>query len=241
MRCLNPRVSKAKAAPSSYVSRVSFVGRGGGAVKNLAGFRKQHHTVPDAVNAATSAFLAKLCTAELAEEAEAMFQRTRAAFGYKRAELSLDVASPQAVLTGRDFTFEIGYALDEADPTAFVVTRTLHGLASPEVLERPELDGLFAATFGAIGFTLGKGVSVEAVIDAVEALPRGAALRVDYPSDCRHCVLAVEGVTAQVVCDGSTLEMRFARNGSPRELAREFLAVREAFALTKDRVLAGLL
>lgn len=210
-------------------------------MKNLGGFRKQHHTLPDAVNAATTAFFAKLCAGELAEEGETMFQRVRTAFGYKRAELSLDVATPHAVLTAKDFAFEIDYALSEREPTEFVVTRTLHGLVSPDVLERPALDEIFAAAFGAIVFGLGKGVRVDAVIDAVEELPPGAALQVNYPSSCAHCVLSVDGVAAEVVCDGSTLEMRFPRSGSPRELAREFLAVRAAFALTKNRVLAGLI
>ena len=54
-------------------------------------------------------------------------------------------------------------------------------------------------------------------------------------------MLAVEGVAAAGVCDGATLEMRFPRAGSPREMVTAFLAVRSAFALTKDRVLAGLL
>ena len=43
--------------PSSTVAGLSFIGRGGGAVKTLTGFQKAHHTVPSAVNAATSAFL----------------------------------------------------------------------------------------------------------------------------------------------------------------------------------------
>ncbi|HLP24327.1 MAG TPA: hypothetical protein VK477_01525, partial [Acidobacteriota bacterium] len=114
-------MSKSKTSSASPVSRISFVGRSSGAVKNLGGFRKQHHTLPDAVNAATTAFLAKLCAGELAEEGEAIFQRVRAAFGYKRAELSLDVATPHAVLTARDFVFEIDYALAESETTVTVV------------------------------------------------------------------------------------------------------------------------
>jgi hypothetical protein len=51
----------------------------------------------------------------------------------------------------------------------------------------------------------------------------------------------VEGVNAEVICDGATLEMRFPRAGSPRELMAEFVAVRAAFALTKDKALRGLL
>jgi hypothetical protein len=46
---------------------ILFTGRGGGAVKQLAGFKKSHHSVPDAANATTNAFLGKLCAGELAE------------------------------------------------------------------------------------------------------------------------------------------------------------------------------
>ena len=224
-----------------YVSQVSLLGHGAGAVKNLAGFRKPHHTVPDAVNAVTTAFLGKLCATELAAEGEEYYQRAKTALGYKRADLSLDVTSPTAVLTTKDFALEIAYALETADPAAYRITRTLHSVRDGGLLRREEFDRLFAGAFSAIVFTLVKGVKVEAVIDAVEARPAGDALTVSYPSDCRHCVLAVEGVAAEVVCDGATLEMRFPRAGSPREMIEAFLAVRSAFALTKDAVLAGLL
>ena len=38
--------------PSAIVAGLAFVGRGGGAVKALGGFRKGRHTVPDAASAA---------------------------------------------------------------------------------------------------------------------------------------------------------------------------------------------
>lgn len=226
---------------SSYVAGVSLLGHGSGVVKRLAGFRKQHHTVPDAVNAVTTAFLGKLCVGELTEEAEGYYQRTKVAFGYKRADLALEVASPTAVLTTKDFTLEIAYALEPADPAAYRIARTLHSVRSGELLRVEEFDQLFAGAFTTIVFTLAKGVKVEAVIDAIEARPAGDPLTVRYPSDCRHCVLTVEGVAAEVVCDGATLEMRFPRAGSPREMIEAFLVMRSAFALTKDEVLAGLL
>ena len=197
--------------------------------------------MPDAVNAATSAFLGKLCASELAAEGEQWFQRAKAAFGYKRAELTLEVASPAAVLAAKNFTLEIAYALEAADPGGYSVTHTLHNLSSGELVERPEFDDLFARMFEGMVFGLTKGARVEAVIDAVEAQAGAGGLSVSYPSDCRHCVLAVAGVDAAVVCDGATLEMRFPRPGSPRELVAAFATVRSAFALSKDPVLAGLL
>ncbi|HEY9249940.1 MAG TPA: hypothetical protein VIO38_12450 [Rariglobus sp.] len=231
--------------PRSFISQVSLVGRGGGAFKTLRGFDKARHTVPDAVNNATSGFLARLCTPELSEEAEDFFQRAKAAMNYKRKDVGLDVTSPVAVLGAKDFTLEIAYALETADPSSYAITRTLHSIKNGDLLRVEEFNELFAGQFSAIAFALKKGVRVEAVIDAVEGLEGDAdaegKLRVDYPSDCRDCTLSVAGVAAAVVCDGATLEMRFERSGSPRELVEAFAAVRKAFALTKDRALAGLL
>lgn len=239
--CLTPSMPPAASQSNPFISRISLVGRSSGWVKNLAGFRKQHHTVPDAVNAATVAFLGKLCAGELAEEAERFFQRSKAVFAYKRADLALEVAGPDAVLTAHDFTLELGYALAKADPSTYEVTRTLHSLREGELVRRPEFNELFAALFTGMSFALAKGVKVEAVVDAVEAHNGANGLTVSYPSDCRHCVLLVAGVAAEVICDGATLEMRFPKPGSPAELVETFAAVRSAFAVTKNRVLAGLL
>jgi hypothetical protein len=227
----------------SKISQVRLSGGAGGAVKALRGYDKSRHSVPDAVNAATSGFLARLCAAELAEEAEAMFQRARAALGYKRAGISLEVGAGQATLTTKDFCWELAYALEPADPARYALTRTLHSLRSGDVVRLAEFNALFAGQFDSVVFDLARGVRVEAVIDAVEALDPGAegALTVDYPSDCGRCVLSAPGVAARVECDGATLAMRFARAGSPTECLEQFAALREAFRLSKDRTLAGLI
>ena len=234
-------MSSAADHSAPYIARVEFVGRSGGVVKTLSGFRKAHHTVPDAVNAATTAFLAKLCETEVSEEGETMFQRTREVLGYKRREIALELGPASALLTTPDFNFLLSYALEERAPAHYVVTRTLSHLRGGEVVQREEFDALFAGRFATISFELSSRVRVEEVIDAVEGLEEASGVVVSYPSDCRECVLRVDGIAAEVGCDGARLEMRFARQGSPRELAREFTAVREAFALTKNRVLAGLI
>jgi hypothetical protein len=241
----NP-MAKSADDPRTFISQVSLVGRSEGAFKALRGFDRKRHTEPDAVNQATSAFLAKLCAPELAEQAEAFFQNARTALAYKRKDIALDVTSPQAVLSAKDFTFEIAYELTATDPASTTLTRTLHSIKNGDLLRVEEFNALFAGQFSAIAFTLKKGVRVEAVIDAVEALEAEAEnatepLRVVYPSDCSQCTLTVAGVGAAVVCDGATLEMRFDKTGSPRELVEAFAEVRKAFALTKDRALAGLL
>ena len=225
--------------PSHVVSAISFVGRSGGAIKTLSGFRKPQHSVPDAANAATTAFLAKICANELGEEAEAVFQSVRTGLGYKRKDIALSIASPLATLAARDFSLELAYAIDESDPARYRVTTTLRELHDVALSRTEAFGQIFAARFSEIEFALQKGVRVEAVIDAIEALDGENGLTVTYPSDYRDCIIRVEGVDAQVRCTGATLDVIFARNAAPAELIDAFADVRTAFQISK--VLSGLI
>lgn len=225
--------------PTSVIASISFVGRSGGQVKALAGFKKSHHSVPDAANAVTNAFLGRICEPELAEEAEALFQAVRTGLGYKRKDVSLAVTAPSATLAARDLIVEIVYALEETDPARYAVTTTMRELREIEVARGEAFARIFGAKFGEISLSLKKGARVEAVIDAIEALDGEGGLSVRYPSDYADCTIRVEGVDAEVRCTGATLDIIFPRNGGPAELIEAFLAVREAFQISKP--LAGLI
>lgn len=225
--------------PPGVVADISFIGRGGGQVKALGGFRKGHHTLPDAANDTTNGFLAKICAGELGAESEKLFQSVRTALGYKRRELALETAAANALLTAKDFTVEIAYALDPAEPVRYAVTTTLRGLRNADLARTPEFEGLFTGRFGEISFALRKGARVEDVIDLIEALDDDAGLKVEFPSDCHECLIRVVGVEALVRCSGQSLEMIFPRAGSPAALMDGFLAVRHAFSVSKP--LSGLL
>lgn len=224
---------------SSVIADVAFIGRSGGAIKTLSGFKKGHHTLPDVANAATSAFLAKICEAELAAEAEALFQAIRRALDYKRRDLSLTRSAGLATLHAKDFEFEIAYALDDRSPENFEVTTTLTRLDDLELARTDSFDQVFAGKFSEIAFAFGKGARVEAVIDALESLESTDGLTVDYPSDYRECVIHVANVDAEVRCTSMALSLVFPRPSSPAELIDGFAAVRDAFQISK--VLAGLI
>lgn len=223
------------------LAALSLTGHASALVKRLSAFRKDRHTVPDAVNPATQAFFARLCADELAAEAEDWFQRARAALDYKRRDLTLTLSPGNAVLNARHFTLELEWALQADDPASYRMTRTLRDFRDADFMLGPACDALFAATFTGIVFTLRRGVAVEAVIDAVEAMPDTSPLGVRYPANAAECTLSVPGVAAEVRCTGATLELAFPRAGSPRELIEAFGAVRTAFRFTADAALAGLL
>jgi len=229
----------AQALPSNIVAEIAFVGRSGGWVKTLGGFKKGHHTLPDAANPTTNAFLGKICETEISAEAEKLFQAVRTGLGYKRKDVSLSVASPTAILTARDFSVEIWYALEESEPARYSVTTTLRGLKDAEMSRTTSFSSIFAGRFTEISFALKQGTSVEAVVDAIEAIGGERGLVVTYPSDCRDCEITVEAVDARVRCTGGSLDVIFPRGGAPVELIDAFAEIRGAFAISK--VLAGLI
>jgi|UniRef100_UPI00404A4814 hypothetical protein len=222
--------------PGSVIADIRFIGRSGGMVKTLSGFKKKHHTLPDTANAVTNAFLGRLCAGELEDEAEKFFQNVRNKLGYKRKDITLNLTSPMAVLSAKDFTFEIVYTLDETSPAEFAISQTLFDIKDGDLVRADEFNAVFDELFTELSFTLKKGVRVESVIDAIEGLKGKQTLRVDYPSDCNECTISVEGVEAQVRCTGSSLDMVFPRAGSPRELLTQFAAVRSAFGISKALV-----
>lgn len=227
---------------SKILRSFRFSGNSGGLVKALRGFKKSHHSVPDAVNAATSGFLIKLAAEELAEEAEQVFQNARTLFQYKRKDISLDLGGGGAVLSTKDFVFEIVYSLSSAAPSDYVVTRSLHGLKHAEFLFTAECSTLFANVFNEVVFVLTKGAPVERVIDAIEELNTSdSLLKVDYPSDYQKCIISVPDVEAEVRFDGRELAVIFPRTAPPQTLWENFLEVRQAFGLTKDDVLSQLI
>lgn len=233
-------MATAKEDSTSYVQAIRFTGYGTGLVKTLSGFKKSQHSVPDAVNASTLAFLARLASQELSEDAEKLFQEARAQLNYKRKDLSLDLSPPNAVLTAKDFTYELSYGFDGEDSTAYRQQWSLSGFTELEFLRGEACNILFSGRFSELVFSLTKGARIEEVIDAVENLDSDT-LRVDYPSDCSHCMLSVEGLDARVRFDGAEMAMLFARAGSPVELLDGFLTLRHAFSLTKSKELSGLL
>lgn len=225
--------------PSPVVAAISFIGRDGGWVKALGGFKKGHHSVPDAANAVTNAFLGKICAGELSEQAEKYFQAVRSGLGYKRKQVALAIAGAAAQLTAKDFSLEISYVLEEREPARYIVTTTLHSLRNAELARTTEFAAIFAGKFSEISFAFKKSARVEAIVDAIEALDGDGGLTVSFPSDCRECEIAIEGVDAKVHCTAASLELVFPHAGGPAELMYGFAAVRDAFAINQP--LAGLI
>ena len=85
---------------TAEVNRVHLLGTRPGNVKNLGGFRKGFHKVPAVMpDAMFERQFAAMCAPDLEDLSRGLFEKLRAARGYKRKEINLNVDAPNATLT----------------------------------------------------------------------------------------------------------------------------------------------
>jgi len=203
----------------------SFEGVSSGHVKKLSGFKKGIHRVPDLANDTTNRFLAKICEAELAEAGESLYQRLKVGLDFKRKDLNLSIDSPSALLSGKEFVFEIAYELDSDVPSTYQIVTTLSGLNHVGILKSDVFNEICQGLFNRFSYGFTDAVQIEEVIDMIEECSR-PGIRVEYPSDCRECSVFLEGFSGQILCQQFSLDIMLSTKSSPKPFLSGFEALR---------------
>lgn len=216
------------AAPESSSARLA--GARAGNVKNLLGFRKGFHRVPNVLpDANYERQFAAICAPNLLELANGLFERLRAARGYKRREISLACDAPSATLTTVDFTVDLLYAPGPEEPGDFQLSYDLHTIRDIAVFADGSLNEVFAGVFNKVALTFASPVDMHDVIDDLEDAPGGAA-NLRYPPDCSECFLRLPGFVGEVRVTSRDLEVISPAAAAPAELVRTFVEASEALA-----------
>jgi hypothetical protein len=226
--------------PRTEAKDVHLVGSRRGSVKALAGFRKGFHKVPAVLpdNMFERQFSTAMCAADLDRDARDLFERLRTARGYKRKEISLGLEAPNATITTTDFILDLGYTLDPQDPGDYLLTFDLHDIREITVFSDPQLNDAFQNIFTRVSFTFAQPVSIEDVIDEVEADNSGD-VTVSYPPDYAECTIRLRGFLGEVRVTPRELEVVTGAVGgssnssggvSPAELVKTFIKASDVLA-----------
>ena len=217
-------------SPSAEVRNVHLLGSKPGNVKNLTGFRKGFHkvpaTLPDAMFERQFGAMAEPDLDKLARE---LFEKLRAGRGYKRKEINLNLDAPTATLTTTDFTLDLTYSPDPADPGDYTLTHDLHSIRDIAVFADGSLNDVFAGVFNRVSFSFGQAIDMEDLIDELEDAPGGSA-SLRYPPDCSECVVQLPGYTGVVRVTSRELEVVSPAGASPAELVKTFVEASEVLA-----------
>ncbi len=180
-------------------------------IKNLPDFQKRH-TVPKEVNSYTRGFVESCAKPLVEEKIKSRFSKIKEHFKYLRAEIT---AYDDHIVT-KDFVYRVSVEQDEEDPGRANIFEMLTDV-SPEALVGEKLNGFFQASFDELRISLPKKVSVEDVIDRIEAL-KSNVVTVDYDPDYSWCEISVGGSSSRLIVEEDKITIYTFKKKSPHSL-----------------------
>jgi hypothetical protein len=184
-------------------------GRSQGRIRELAGFQRGRHRVPEGHAAVAADFVDAIAAEQVAARAEQLFRALRTTFGYKRRQLTLSQVCASDSIAGPQFALRLWVEQDPEDPAGFVSTLELGGFSDPRVLVHPDFQGLFNQDCSTLVIALPRPVDVLSQVDALEDHPRlaryldydphGAWLRLTIPEDDLRLDLTPRDMTLSLI------------------------------------------
>lgn len=194
------------------LTRASFRGSAGGALKRLPGWRA-NYAVPKEVNSYTRAFVQRLAEEHLKERLTDLHARIKETFGYRRKQIETSEGGGFATCKTPDFDLEIAVTIDPEDPSRYLETISVTALMDERLLASEAFAELFDGQFTEVFFEYSQPFDIETLIDTLEEreIP---GMKLAYPPDASRCTLELdsEGLCIEFVAH----EMRFLLEGKPR-------------------------
>lgn len=169
---------------------VDLIGRRGGAIRELSGFKKRYHRVPDSVNSHTQSFVEGIASDDLEQEATEIHDKIKANFKYKRKEIRFDIDGASAVISTKDFDLNIHYTQDTDDATAYIIEYQINNIKDPDALLNDGLQKILDRRFDQVRFLIDGSINLKEMIDAIEA-EEPERLELEYPTDCSSLTISM--------------------------------------------------
>ena len=187
------------------MGRASFLGETRGTIKELSGYRKGYR-LPDLGDPRADEFIQKAGATELHEAGEALFQRIKDVFGYKRKEISLSQEGAASIQTV-DFCVHLSLVADPDNNRHYLMSTEVTDFIEPDVLQGPQFADVFNQHFDRLVFEFPTQADIEEVIDRVEDLDQPDRVTVSYPSDASECTVSLVGFTSKLLFDTNRLTL----------------------------------
>lgn len=206
---IEPILAKREAERRARVTglkSVDLIGHKGGSIRELSGFRKKSHRVPDSVNSYTQNFVEGIASDDLEQEANEIHDKLKANFKYKRKEIKLDIDGASAVISTKDFDLSVNYAQDPDDAADYIIEYQINNIKDPETLLNDGLQKILDRKFDQVRFLIEGSINLEEMIDAIEAAePEG--LELIYPADCSSLTISILACDWQILvtCHGVSI------------------------------------
>lgn len=199
-------------------------------VKTLAGYRKDAHRIPDIISSSNEAFIAKLASADLAQDMDQRYAALKSAFAFKRVDLEVsDPADGAGTIITPLFTYHIQVSQNQANPAEVVWQRRVADIHSPAQALSEAFAEVFNKTFDTLEFVPAEPVDVKLLIDRIEDL-EDSRITVDYDRAATSCTLVLAGVKGEISVTDSMIKFHQRAVADPRKLVESLMKIQKALA-----------
>ena len=219
-------------ARAAGLTHVVLCAEHAGRIKDLSGFNKQWHSMPEDMDDKSIALVENVGSKEVEAEAQRLFQSIRTAFNYKRRELSCDSGEGCATLRGPDFDVDINITVDPDDFSGYLIETVVGRFKTPAVVQSEPFSQVFGRVFKVLRFDFSKTFDIEDIIDTVEDL-EDEAVQVTYPPDCSQCAITGRGLRGEILFDERGFRVQLERGSEPAELLETFVIAQELLGADK--------
>lgn len=177
--------------PRASNLRALLVGRKEGPVEKLPGFSKEAgHRIPEGLTPASEAFMQKVGHPLVKAEGEALFQRIRQEFGWKRREMTYQEGAGLARLQTPAFQVDLWIEGQAGNPAVYLLQCEVE-ISEEAILEQEaSFSGVFSPLCDQVHIRSSRDIPVVDLIDRLEEEERWAKC-LDYPADARWFTLTL--------------------------------------------------
>ncbi|MCP5065223.1 MAG: hypothetical protein GY946_01540, partial [bacterium] len=138
-------------------------------------------------------------------------------------EVSVTLDGGDGSILTPNFGYGVSASQSPDAPGDALLTRVLEDITDLQLLESDVFQTVFGPWFDHVELQLSDALDIEAIIDQIEADDDTPVQR-EYPADCSHCTLWVEGESWRVRLQGQSLTIHFDKKVTPRVLLAGYLA-----------------
>jgi hypothetical protein len=232
----------AKKAAAFNMTSIEIFDTEEGDIKDLPGFVRKSHHVPEKVGKAQNDFVRAKVGSLVKDEIDEMSKRIKNRMGYTRTELKVAAGEGDAEgsITTPDFTYMVEVSQSDENPKEYIIKRTLFDVSDPDIINDKEFNGIFDGHFRALSFSFNKPINIDKIIDRIEAMRKAAAVELDYtPGDTSKLTVIFPASTNEIVIERNSINITIPQAASPAALVDVYKDTRLLLDGAKIKLLEG--
>lgn len=204
-------------------TKISLLKEESDSVKNLPGFQKGFHKIPNYIGSSPTKFIQEIGSKMIEDEIAEISERIKKSLKYKRAELKVSVYNGSGSIETPHFDYNIAISQSEENAGEYIIIRSLENFKDTEIVNKAEFNSIFSSHFDCLNFELNSTIDTEELIDKIEALESSSPISVDYnPTNLSNCKIIIDGLDYEILVDTNSISIKTNYDTNPERLIKAF-------------------